>query len=238
MVFGVREPGGKDELDGLPELAVAGLRADDARLLLDAALPGPIDERVQDRILGETGGNPLALIELPRGLTPAELAGGFGLLDARPLDQPHRAHASCSACEALPRDSRLLLLTAAAEPLGDLSLLWRAAERLGIGGDAGRPAEAAGLIELGTRVRFPHPLVRSAVYRARRHRATGATSHRALADSTDPVARSRPSRLASRARDGRRRTRRSPPRWRTRPIVRSAVAAWRRPPRSSSARPS
>ncbi len=185
LVFGVREPGGKEELEGMPELAVAGLRAEDARLLLDAALPGPIDERVQDRILGEAGGNPLALIELPRGLTPAELAGGFGLVDARPLAS-RIEHTFLQRVQALPPDSRLLLLTAAAEPLGDLSLLWRAAERLGIGGDAARPAEDARLIELGARVRFPHPLVRSAVYGAS---APGDRRdvHRALADSTDPV---------------------------------------------------
>ena len=185
LVFGVREPGGKEELEGLPELAVGGLRAEDARLLLDTALSGPVDERVQDRILGEAGGNPLALIELPRGLTPAELAGGFGLIDARPLTS-RIEHTFLQRVQALPRDSRLLLLTAAAEPLGDLSLLWRAAERLGIGGDAARPAEDARLIELGARVRFPHPLVRSAIYGAS---APGDRRdvHRALADSTDAV---------------------------------------------------
>ena len=185
LVFGVREPGGKEELEGLPELAVGGLRAEDARLLLDTALTGPIDERVQDRILGEAGGNPLALIELPRGLTPAELAGGFGLIDARPLTS-RIEHTFLQRVQALPADSRLLLLAAAAEPLGDLSLLWRAAERLGIGGEAARPAEDARLIELGPRVRFPHPLVRSAVYGAS---APGDRRdvHRALADCTDPV---------------------------------------------------
>src|SRR5215208_3166036 len=165
LVFGLRESGDDHVLDGLPELAIEGLAADEARLLLDAAIPGPLDERVKARILGEAGGNPLALIELPRGLTPAELAGGFGLPDARPLAS-RIEHTYLQRVQALPRDAQLLLLTAAAEPLGDLGLLWRAAERLGIDGKAGRPAEAAGLIELGLRVRFPHPLVRSAVYRA------------------------------------------------------------------------
>ena len=174
-----------DELEGLPELVVEGLAAEHARVLLDTAFPGPLDERVQDRILGEAGGNPLALIELPRGLTPAELAGGFGLADARPLAS-RIEHTFLQRVQTLPRDTQLLLLTAAAEPLGDSGLLWQAAERLGIVLEAGRPAEAAGLIEFGARVRFPHPLVRSAVYGAS---APGDRRdvHRALADSTDPV---------------------------------------------------
>ena len=185
LVFALRESGDEHVLEGLPELVIEGLAADEARLLLDATIPGPLDERVKARILGEAGGNPLALIELPRGLTPAELAGGFGLPDARPLAS-RIEHTFLQRVQALPRDTQLLLLTAAAEPLGDLSLLWRAAERLGIGGEAGRPAEAARLIELGARVRFPHPLVRSAVYRAS-DPSDRRDVHRALADSTDPV---------------------------------------------------
>ena len=185
LVFGLRESDEVDELEGLPELVVEGLAAEHARVLLDTAFPGPLDERVQDRILGEAGGNPLALIELPRGLTPAELAGGFGLADARPLAS-RIEHTFSQRVQTLPRDTQLLLLTAAAEPLGDSGLLWEAAERLGIVLEAGRPAEAAGLIEFGARVRFPHPLVRSAVYGAS---APGDRRdvHRALADSTDPV---------------------------------------------------
>jgi DNA-binding CsgD family transcriptional regulator len=185
LVFGQRESGDVDELTGLPELVVAGLAAEHARVLLDTAFPGPLDERVQDRILGEAAGNPLALIELPRGLTPAELAGGFGLADARPLAS-RIEHTFLQRVQTLPSETQLLLLTAAAEPLGDSRLLWQAAERLGIGLDAGRPAEAADLIEFGARVRFPHPLVRSAIYGAA---APGDRRdvHRALADSTDPV---------------------------------------------------
>jgi DNA-binding CsgD family transcriptional regulator len=184
LVFALRDSGDEHVLEGLPELTIEGLPADEARHLLDAAIPGPLDERVKARILGEAGGNPLALIELPRGLTPAELAGGFGLPDARPL--PSRIeHTFLQRVQTLPRDTQLLLLTAAAEPLGDLGLLWRAAEILGIDGKAGRPAEAAGLIELGFRVRFPHPLVRSAVYRAS-DPTDRREVHRALADSTDP----------------------------------------------------
>ena len=185
LVFAVREPGGEHVLEGLPELVVEGLAADHARLLLDAVIPGPLDERVKARILGEAGGNPLALTELPRGVTPAELAGGFGVADARPLAS-RIEHSFLQRVQTLPRDSQLLLLTAAAEPLGDLGLLWRAARILGIDGKAGRPAEAAGLIELGLRVHFPHPLVRSAAYRAA-DPSDRRDVHRALADSTDPV---------------------------------------------------
>jgi DNA-binding CsgD family transcriptional regulator len=184
FVFAVRGIGDDDVLDGLPELLVDGLPGDDARMLLDAMIPGPLDEGVKARILDEARGNPLALMELPRGLTPAELAGGFGLPDARPLSSRIEQR-FVHRIEALPRDTQLLLLTAASEPLGDVSLLWRAAARLGIDRDAARPAEAAGLIELGVRVRFAHPLVRSAMYRA-----LGPSDRRdvrrALADATDP----------------------------------------------------
>jgi hypothetical protein len=185
LVFGVRESGDGRMLERLPELLIEGLPADDARILLDATIPGPLDERVKTRILSEAAGNPLALRELPRGLTPAELAGGFGLPDARPLAS-RIEQTFLKRVQTLPPDTQLLLLTAAAEPLGDLGLLWRAARILGIGGEAGRPAEAGGLIELGLRVRFTHPLVRSAVYRASSpgHRRD---VHRALADATDPV---------------------------------------------------
>jgi DNA-binding CsgD family transcriptional regulator len=185
LVFARRTSGDHHGLEGLPELVVDGLPADEARALLDAAIPGPLDERVKARILGEAGGNPLALIELPRGLTPAELAGGFGLPDVRPLAS-RIEHTYLQRIRTLPSETQLLLLTAAAEPLGDVSLLWRAAERLGIGGDAGRPAEDARLLDVGARVRFPHPLVRSAVYQAAdaSHRLR---VHGALADATDPA---------------------------------------------------
>jgi DNA-binding CsgD family transcriptional regulator len=186
LVLALRESRDEHVFEGMPELVVEGLPVDDARLLLDATMPGPLDERVKARILGEADGNPLALIELPRGVTPAELGGGFGLPDARPL--AHRLeHSFLQRVQTLPRDSQLLLLTAAAEPLGDLGLLWHAAETLGIGGAAAGPAEAAGLLELGLRVRFTHPLVRSAVYRAS-DRNDRRDVHRALAQATDPVA--------------------------------------------------
>jgi DNA-binding CsgD family transcriptional regulator len=185
LVFGLRDSGDAHVLEGLPELVVEGLTTDEARLLLDAGIPGPLDERVKARILGEAGGNPLALIELPRGLTPAELAGGFGLPDARPLSS-RIEHTFLQRARTLPRDTQLLLLTAAAEPLGDLGLLWRAAARLAISGEAGPPAEAAELIELGARARFTHPLARSAIYRGS-DPGDRRDVHLALADATDPA---------------------------------------------------
>jgi DNA-binding CsgD family transcriptional regulator len=186
LLFAVREPIDVPELVGLPELMVGGLSEDDARMLLDSVLPGRLDERVRNRIVAEARGNPLALLELPRGLTPGELAGGFAIPDARPLaDRIERSF--LRQVRSLPPDAQRLLLTAAAEPVGDVTLLWRAAERLGVGPDAVAPAEAAGLIELGGRVRFRHPLVRSAIYQSaapyeRRE------AHRALAEATDPEA--------------------------------------------------
>ncbi|MBO3744777.1 AAA family ATPase [Streptosporangiaceae bacterium NEAU-GS5] len=169
-------------LDGLPELVVTGLGDPDARAVLDDALQGPLDEAVRDQIVAESRGNPLALVELPRAWSPAELAGGFGLpgtpLTGR-IEQIYRHR-----LDGLPAETRRLLLTAAAEPTGGLALLWRAMEALEIGVDAAAPAEAAGLIELGTRVRFPHPLVRSTVYGSAPP-ADRRVVHRALAEATD-----------------------------------------------------
>src|SRR5918992_5935808 len=184
LVFALREDGHDHELGGLPELAVEGIGQVDARLLLDATIHGPLDERVRDRILAEASGNPLALLELPRGLTPTAVAGGFGLPDSMPLIS-RIEQGFVRQLEPLPGETRQLLLLAAAEPVGDVTLLRRAAELLGIGADESSPAEAAGLINIGARVRFRHPLVRSAAYRAasvpdRRD------VHRALADATDP----------------------------------------------------
>jgi DNA-binding CsgD family transcriptional regulator len=186
IVFAVREPNDVTELSGLSELVVRGLADGDARSLLASAMPGRLDERVRDQIVAETRGNPLALLELPRGLTPAELAGGFGLPEARPLAS-RVEETFVQRVRALPPETQRLLLVAAAEPVGDVSLLWRAAERLGIRGDAGKPAEEAALIDLGIRVRFRHPLVRSAAYRAADFRDRQEV-HRALAEATDPDA--------------------------------------------------
>ena len=186
MLFAVREARDGDELSGLPELLIEGLGDEDAHALLASSMPGVLDARVRDRFIAETRGNPLALVELPRGLTPDDLAGGFGVPSTVPLSGQIE-QSFLRRFESLPRPSQQLVLTAAAEPVGDVTLLWRAAELLGIGQDAVAPAEAAGLIELGARVRFRHPLVRSAVYRA----APGHDRrevHGALAEATDPGA--------------------------------------------------
>jgi DNA-binding CsgD family transcriptional regulator/tetratricopeptide (TPR) repeat protein len=184
LVFALREVGDEQELAGLPELLVGGLGEEDAGALLDSVTPGRLDERVRDRILSETRGNPLALLELPRGLSGADLAGGFGRLDERPLAS-RIEQSYLRRIDALPPATRTLLLLAAAEPVGDVILLWDAAERLGVGPEAVAPAESAGLIEVGTRVRFRHPLARTAAYRSAdvtdRRRA-----HGALAEATDP----------------------------------------------------
>src|SRR3984957_6870008 len=184
LAFAARVPGA--ELAGLPELAVAGLREEDARALLDSALTGPLDARVRDLIVAETRGNPLALLELPRGLGSAELAGGFGLPAAVSL--PGRIEDSFRRqLEGMPTETRRLLALAAADPSGDLLLLWRAAARMGIAAQAGVPAVGAGLVEFGARVRFRHPLARSAAYRSVSPRERR-EAHGALAEVTDPAA--------------------------------------------------
>ena len=182
LVFAARVP--SSDLAGLPELVVEGLRDGDARVLLDSALTGPIDGRVRDQIVAETRGNPLALLELPRGLTPAELAGGFGLPGAVPLtgriEQSVRRQ-----LDALPAGTRRLIQVAAADPVGDPVLVWRAAERLGIGAGAATPAAEAGLAEFGAQVRFRHPLVRTLAYQSASLQDRQ-EAHRALAEVTDP----------------------------------------------------
>jgi DNA-binding CsgD family transcriptional regulator/tetratricopeptide (TPR) repeat protein len=183
LVFAAREPG--NELAGVPELTVGGLHESDARALLESALTGPLDARVRDLIVAETGGNPLALLELPRGLTSAELAGGFGLPGAVSL--PGRIESSFARqLEALPYQTRLLLLLAAADPSGDRALVWRAAGRLGIPVQAAAPAVEAGLADFGARVRFHHPLARSAAYRLAPFTEIQ-EAHAVLAEVTDPV---------------------------------------------------
>ena len=172
------------ELAGLAELRIEGLQEADARALLDAALTGPLDTRVRDQILAETHGNPLALLELPRGLTTQQLAGGFGLPGAMRLSDGIEESFRLRV-DVLPEPTRRLLLIAAAEPLGDPVLVWRAAARLGIGAEAAAPAVEAGLVEFGTRVRFRHPLVRSVVYGSALPQERQEV-HAALAEVTDP----------------------------------------------------
>jgi DNA-binding CsgD family transcriptional regulator len=183
LVFAARDPGA--ELAGLPELSIGRLKNNDARALLAAALAGPLDARVRDLIVAETRGNPLALLELPRQLSPAELAGGFGLPGAGPLGE--RAEDSLVyLLESLPAATRQLVRVAAADPSGDPSLVWRAAGLLGIPFYAGIPAEEAGLVQFGANVRFRHLSARSAAYRSASF-AERRQVHRALAEATDPV---------------------------------------------------
>jgi DNA-binding CsgD family transcriptional regulator len=184
LIFATRQSGDEPPLRGLPDLVVEGLPDGDARALLESALPGRLDDRVRERIMAETRGNPLALLELPRALTPAEMAGGFALLDAPALSG--RIEESFQRrLEGFPDETRQLLLVAAADPVGEPALVRRAAGLMGLRPEAAEPAAHAGLVEFAAQVRFRHPLVRSAVYRGatadERRRA-----HEALARATDP----------------------------------------------------
>ncbi|GGQ54123.1 AAA family ATPase [Kitasatospora griseola] len=183
LVFAERavDGAGDEGFAGLPDLALRGLGDAEARALLDSVLPGPVDARVRDRIVAETGGNPLALLELPRGLSPAELAFGFGGPGAGPL-ATRVEDGFRRRVQALPADTRALLLVAAVEPVGDGPLLWDALRFLGVGPEAAAPAGE--LITVGAAVRFRHPLVRSAVWRGADATALRA-AHRALAEATD-----------------------------------------------------
>ena len=184
VIFAVRTGAEERDAAGLPELVVEGLREDDARTLLASVIQVPLDEEVRDRIIAESRGNPLALLELPLGLAAEEAPGGFAHPAARPLAS-HIEQSFSRRLEVLPAETQQLLLVAAAEPVGEPAMLWRAAERLGVGAEAATPASEARLLDVGARVRFRHPLVRSAVYRAAsvqdRQRA-----HRVLAEATDP----------------------------------------------------
>jgi DNA-binding CsgD family transcriptional regulator/tetratricopeptide (TPR) repeat protein len=184
LVFATRQV--DDALEGLPSLHVKPLRRRDARALLESVLPARLDEPVLERIVVETRGNPLALLELPRGLTPADLAGGFGLPAAVPLSASIE-ESFTRRLEDLPDETRLLLLLAAAEPLGDPLLLWRAAEKLGISAGAAAAGKTDGLLKLGEQVTFRHPLVRSAVYGSAPLKQRRAV-HLALAEATDCAA--------------------------------------------------
>jgi DNA-binding CsgD family transcriptional regulator len=184
LVFAVREPVTGPEWRGFAELPVPGLADEYAGALLDSVVPGRLDAHVRDRIVAETRGNPLALLELPRGLTAAQLAGGFERPDARPLASQIEQNFA-RRVRALPEDSQRLLLTAAADSVGDVPLLVRALDLFGVPMSAAAPAEAAGLIDIAARVRFRHPLIRSATYRTA-DPAQRRAAHQALAEATDP----------------------------------------------------
>jgi len=186
VVCAARSGIGDDVLAGLPELRIDGLGDGDARTLLLDSVHGPLDAAVCNQIIAESHGNPLALLELPRTWSSVDLAGGFGLPDKRPvagkIEQSY-----VRRLLRLPPGTQLLVLAAAAEPLGDPVLLHRAAATLGLDMAAANLAVDAGLLRVGGRVEFAHPLARSAAYSAAtaddRHRV-----HRALADATDPEA--------------------------------------------------
>ncbi|GGX69750.1 helix-turn-helix transcriptional regulator [Streptomyces fructofermentans] len=182
LLFALREPEGR-QLTGLPGLVVEGLSEPDARALLASAVRVPFDPVVRDRIVAEARGNPMALLHLPNALTPAELAGGFWLSAGHPLES-YIEDAFHQQFRALPQYSKQLVLTAAAEPTADIGLLWRAAALQSIPRDAAAPAETAGLVEFGIKVRFHHPLVRSAIYR-KASEPDRRAAHRALAEATD-----------------------------------------------------
>jgi predicted ATPase len=182
LVCAARTGIGDGVLAGLPTLEVRGLSDGDARSLLLGHLHGPIDAAVTDQIIAESRGNPLALLELPRTWR-ADLAGGFGLPASQPVAGKIE-HSYVQRLRLLPADTQLLVLTAAAEPLGEPALLGRAADALGIGMTAVAPAVDAGLVQMGIRVEFAHPLVRSAAYQAA-DAADRRRVHRALAEATD-----------------------------------------------------
>ena len=183
IVFAVREPVTARHFEGLPQLRVQGLDEDAARTLLASAIPGRIDGRVRDRIVAEAHGNPLALLELPRGMSAVELAAGYEVPASADLPGRLESH-YLRRIEALPEATQRLLLLGAADPVGDAALVWRAAGALAIGPDALPPAEDAELLTVGAQVRFRHPLVRSAVYRSASP-ADRRAVHRALAEATD-----------------------------------------------------
>ena len=231
ILFAARQQTG--ELERLPILKLGGLKNHVARELLLSVISSPMDESVRERILTETRGNPLALLELPRGSTAIELAGGFGVLDAQTLTA-RIEETFVRRLATLANETRRLLLVAAADPVGDPLLLLRACERLDISVSAA-DLKADGLLTLGERVTFRHPLVRSAVYRSATVQDRRAI-HQALAHATDPG----PTRTAVpgiwlRLRQGL--TRRS--RWSSsaRPVVRRPVVGRRLPRPSFSARP-
>jgi DNA-binding CsgD family transcriptional regulator len=185
LVFAVRHHSGANELDGLPDLPLGGLGDSDARALLNSVWPGRLDEAVLTRLVAEARGNPLALLEFPRAITAGEPASGFGRPEVTTPLANRIEQSFVRRFASLSDDTRMLLLTAAAEPLGDAALLWRAADGLGLGPDAAEPAQAAGLIDFGALVRFRHPLVRSAIYQAASIPAQREV-HLALAKATDP----------------------------------------------------
>lgn len=183
LLFAVREPAAEDLLSGLPALELEGLARDDALELLSASIPGHVDDRVRDRIIEETRGNPLALLELPARMSHAELAG-FAVPDTTDMTGRIREHYVQRILD-LPEATRRLMLLAAADPVGDTTVFWRAAQVLNLTPEVAGPAAQQRLLEVGSQVRFAHPLIRAAAYAAGTQEERIAT-HSALAAATDP----------------------------------------------------
>ena len=187
LLFAVREAADERLFPALPALTLEGLTDGDARAFLTAAIPGRhLDEQVRDRLVAETRGNPLALLELTRGMSDAELAGGFAVPPTATLSG-HLDDHYLRRVRALPEPTQRLMLLAAADPTGDAALLWRAGRTLGVGRQEAAAAASEQLLEIGSRVRFRHPLVRSAAYAAGSPQDR-CSAHRALAEATDPQA--------------------------------------------------
>jgi DNA-binding CsgD family transcriptional regulator len=184
IVLAVRKPAAVPDFEGLSELHLDGLPQQNARALLHSVVTGRLDSRLVDRIVTETGGNPLALLELPSRMTAAELAGGFGLPAIGELREHIQGH-YLQRIDELPESTQRLMLLAAADPFGDAALVLRAGRRVGLDPSALAPAEAAELLQIGTSVRFRHPLVRSAVYRSA-STSSRQRAHEALAEVSDP----------------------------------------------------
>jgi DNA-binding CsgD family transcriptional regulator len=185
VVIAARDTGEDADLAGIAQIRLDGLSTEDAGVLLDSVVSGPTDPPVRDRIIAETRGNPLALLELPKAWTAAEVVEGLSESVRVPLTG-HLELAFAKRLSELPADTQTLLALAAAEPKGDPALLWSAAQQLGLDWSAAAPAEVAGLIEFGRRVYFRHPLVRSAAYRGTPVQKR-LEVHRALAEVTDPI---------------------------------------------------
>jgi len=186
IVIATRGISDQGELAGLPELQIGGLNTEDAGRLFDLVVSGPTDPLVRDRILTETRGNPLALLELPRAWTTAELVEGLPGADSSSPLTGRLESAFAKRLRELPADTQTLLTLAAAEPTGDPALLWPAAQRLGLDWSASAPAERAGLLEVDQGVYFRHPLVRAVAYRSAPIEKR-LEVHRVLAEVTDPV---------------------------------------------------
>jgi DNA-binding CsgD family transcriptional regulator len=187
MLFAVRGPAERVmHLEGIPWVQIGGLPPEQAGHLLASTVAGRVDHEVSERIIAQTGGNPLGLIELGGELSREQLAGETSLPEPLPVGGSLQAR-YLRQIRSMPAETQVLLLAAAADPTGDPALLWRAGEFLGFGVRAAAPAEAEGLLRFGPLVRFRHPLIRSAVY----HGAALAERvrvHEALARATDPNA--------------------------------------------------